>query len=70
MRLESFTVLPPEIVAYAEREHQETAIGKFFERTDMPSLHEAEPVLKNGPLVKQDNRLPADVAKAFIDELM
>jgi 2-oxoglutarate/2-oxoacid ferredoxin oxidoreductase subunit beta len=48
----------------------EIPIGKFFERTDLPSLHEAEPVLKNGPLVKQDNRLPADVAKAFIDELM
>jgi 2-oxoglutarate/2-oxoacid ferredoxin oxidoreductase subunit beta len=48
----------------------EIPIGKFFERTDLPSLHAAEPVLKNGPLVKQDNRLPADVAKAFIDELM
>jgi 2-oxoglutarate ferredoxin oxidoreductase subunit beta len=48
----------------------EIPIGKFFERTDLPTLHGAEPVLKNGPLVQQDSRIPADVAKAFIDELM
>jgi 2-oxoglutarate ferredoxin oxidoreductase subunit beta len=48
----------------------EIPIGKFFERTDLPTLHGAEPVLKNGPLVKQDIRIPADVAKSFIDELM
>jgi len=48
----------------------EIPIGKFFERTDLPSLNDAEPVLKNGPLVHQDNRLPTDVAKSFVDELM
>jgi 2-oxoglutarate/2-oxoacid ferredoxin oxidoreductase subunit beta len=48
----------------------EIPIGKFFERTDLPTLHGAEPVLKNGPLVKQDNQIPADIAKSFIDELM
>ena len=48
----------------------EIPIGKFFERTDLPSLHDAEPVLKSGPLVKQDNRIPTDIAKSFIDELM
>ncbi len=48
----------------------EIPIGKFFERTDLPSLHEAEPVLKSGPLVQQKLHLPADVAKSFIDELM
>jgi 2-oxoglutarate ferredoxin oxidoreductase subunit beta len=48
----------------------EIPIGKFFERTDLPSLHESEPVLKSGPLVKQNIRVPADIAKAFIDELM
>jgi 2-oxoglutarate/2-oxoacid ferredoxin oxidoreductase subunit beta len=48
----------------------EIPIGKFFERTDLPSLNEAEPVLKKGPLVGQSNRLPPEVAKAFVDELM
>jgi 2-oxoglutarate ferredoxin oxidoreductase subunit beta len=48
----------------------EIPIGKFFERTDVPTLDGADPVLKSGPLVMQENRLPADVAKSFIDELM
>jgi 2-oxoglutarate ferredoxin oxidoreductase subunit beta len=48
----------------------EIPIGLFFERNDLPSLHEAEPVLKSGPLVQQKLHLPADVAKSFIDELM
>src|SRR5271169_1872661 len=48
----------------------EIPIGRFFERTDLPSLHGAEPVLNAGPLVKQDYRIPADVAKSFIAELM
>ena len=48
----------------------EIPIGKFFERTDVPTLHSLEPVLNSGPLVHQDNRIPADVAKSFIDELM
>ncbi len=47
----------------------EIPIGRFFERTDLPSLHGADPVLNSGPLVKQDNRLPPEVAKAFVDEL-
>ncbi len=48
----------------------EIPIGKFFERTDVPTLHGAEPVLAAGPLVHQDNRIPPSAAKAFIDELM
>jgi 2-oxoglutarate ferredoxin oxidoreductase subunit beta len=48
----------------------EIPIGLFFERTDVPAAHEAEPVLKSGPLVHQDTRIPADIAKSFIDELM
>jgi 2-oxoglutarate/2-oxoacid ferredoxin oxidoreductase subunit beta len=48
----------------------EIPIGKFFERTDLPTLHGAEPVLKSGPLVKQDIRLRPEIAKSFIDELM
>jgi 2-oxoglutarate ferredoxin oxidoreductase subunit beta len=48
----------------------EIPIGLFFERTDVPAAHEAEPVLKPGPLVHQDIRIPADVAKSFVDELM
>jgi 2-oxoglutarate/2-oxoacid ferredoxin oxidoreductase subunit beta len=48
----------------------EIPIGLFFERTDVPSLHEVEPVLKPGPLVHQDTSIPTDVARAFIEELM
>ncbi len=48
----------------------EIPIGKFFERTDVPSLHASEPVLNEGPLVHQDPRVPPDVARAFIEELM
>jgi len=48
----------------------EIFIGKFFERTDLPTLHESEPVLKAGPLVGQEIRLPADVARSFVEELM
>jgi 2-oxoglutarate ferredoxin oxidoreductase subunit beta len=48
----------------------EIPIGLFFERTDIPAAHEAEPVLNPGPLVHQDIRIPAEVAKSFVDELM
>jgi 2-oxoglutarate/2-oxoacid ferredoxin oxidoreductase subunit beta len=48
----------------------EIPIGLFFERTDVPAAHEAEPVLNSGPLVHQEIRVPADVAKSFVDELM
>jgi 2-oxoglutarate ferredoxin oxidoreductase subunit beta len=48
----------------------EIPIGKFFERTDVPTLHELEPVLDPGPLIHQNNRIPANIAKSFIDELM
>ena len=48
----------------------EIPIGKFYERTDVPTLTELEPVLNPGPLVHQTNRIPAPIAKSFIDELM
>jgi 2-oxoglutarate ferredoxin oxidoreductase subunit beta len=48
----------------------EIPIGKFFERTDIPSLHAAEPVLNAGPLVTASARVPADAARSFIEELM
>ncbi len=48
----------------------EIPIGVFFERNDIPTAHDADPVLKSGPLVHQNSRIPADVAKSFIDELM
>ena len=40
---------------------EEIPIGRFFERTDVPSLHAAEPVLNDGPLVHRDPRVPPDV---------
>jgi 2-oxoglutarate ferredoxin oxidoreductase subunit beta len=49
---------------------EEIPIGRFFERTDLPTLHGSEPVLNAGPLVHQNNRIPADVTKTFIEELM
>jgi 2-oxoglutarate ferredoxin oxidoreductase subunit beta len=48
----------------------EIPIGKFFERTDVSTLHGAEPVLNEGPLVHHDPRVPLDVARSFVEELM
>ena len=49
----------------------EIPIGKFFQRTDVPALHEAEPVLdKDGPLAHRSLRTPPEVVKDFIAELM
>src|SRR6266571_2955891 len=49
---------------------EEIPIGKFFERTDVPSLHASEPVLTEGPLIHRDPRVPPGVARGFIEELM
>src|ERR1700728_713544 len=49
---------------------EEIPIGRFFERTDLPTLHGAEPVLAQEPLVKQSYRIPPDVARSFVEELM
>jgi 2-oxoglutarate ferredoxin oxidoreductase subunit beta len=49
----------------------EIPIGKFFERTDLPSLHGAEPVLaQGGPLAHRDLRVSNYTAQGFIKELM
>ncbi|PYU02523.1 MAG: 2-oxoacid ferredoxin oxidoreductase [Acidobacteria bacterium] len=48
----------------------EIPIGKFFERTDVPSLHASEPVLNEGPLLHRDARVPAEITRGFIEELM
>ncbi len=48
----------------------EIPIGKFFERTDIPPLHAAEPVLNQGPLTSRDLRVPPEAAQSFIQELM
>jgi 2-oxoglutarate ferredoxin oxidoreductase subunit beta len=48
----------------------EIPIGKFFERNDIPPLHEAEPVLNEGPLVNRDPRVRADICQSFVEELM
>jgi len=49
---------------------EEIPIGKFFERTDVPTLHGAEPVLNEGPLVHHNPHVPLDVARSFVEELM
>jgi 2-oxoglutarate ferredoxin oxidoreductase subunit beta len=49
----------------------EIPIGKFFERTDVPTLHGAEPVLaEGGPLAHRHLGVPSDIARQFIEELM
>lgn len=48
----------------------EIPIGKFFERTDLPSLDQAEPVLKDGPMVGRRAHIDSAVARAFVEELM
>jgi 2-oxoglutarate/2-oxoacid ferredoxin oxidoreductase subunit beta len=50
---------------------EEIPIGKFFQRTDVPALHEAEPLLdEGGPLAHRDPGIPPEIAKDFIAELM
>ena len=48
----------------------EIPIGKFFERTDLPALHMAEPVLDAGALVRSESRVGPDLARSFVQELM
>lgn len=64
---------PTDWVMAAERAllwGDEIPIGRFFERNDVPTLHAAEPVLNAGPLVHQGNRVSAEAAKGFVEELM
>ena len=49
---------------------EEIPIGKFFERKDLPSLDQSEPVLLGEPLVQRSLRIPADVIREFVAELM
>jgi 2-oxoglutarate/2-oxoacid ferredoxin oxidoreductase subunit beta len=50
---------------------EEIPIGKFFQRTDLPSLHQAEPVLdEGGPLALRKLDIPPEVAREFVAELM
>ena len=49
---------------------EEIPIGRFFQRDDLPSLHAAEPVVKDHPLVELDPRVPPEVARSFVEELM
>ena len=49
----------------------EIPIGKFFQRTGVPALHEAEPILDaGGPLAHRKLGIPAEMATDFIAELM
>ena len=65
--------MPADWVAAMEKSliwGDEIPIGKFFERTDLPALRAAEPVLDAGALVHSENRVPPDVASSFVQELM
>jgi len=49
----------------------EIPIGKFFHRTDLPALHEAEPVLdEGGPLAHRKSEISPELARQFVEELM
>ncbi len=49
----------------------EIPIGKFFQRTDLPSLHANEPVLANDvPLAHRDPRIDPALGRQFVEELM
>jgi hypothetical protein len=46
-------------------------IGRFFQRTDRPSLEQCEQVLdEGGPRAHRSLGIPADTVKEFIAELM
>jgi 2-oxoglutarate ferredoxin oxidoreductase subunit beta len=50
---------------------EEIPIGKFFERTDLPALHEAEPVTQGGrTMLSYPLHIDAAVAQGFVEELM
>jgi len=49
----------------------EIPIGLFWKRTDLPALHELEPVLdQGGPLAHRPLGVSADLAKSLMKELM
>jgi 2-oxoglutarate ferredoxin oxidoreductase subunit beta len=49
----------------------EIPIGRFFQRTDLPSLDQAEPVLDTGgPLALRELGIPAEITREFVTELM
>jgi 2-oxoglutarate ferredoxin oxidoreductase subunit beta len=50
---------------------EEIPIGKFFQRADIPSLHEAEPVLdEGGPLAHRKLGISPVIAQELLAELM
>ena len=50
---------------------EEIPIGLFWKRTDLPTLEDQEPVLKEGgPLAHRPLGIPADKAKEVIEELL
>jgi 2-oxoglutarate ferredoxin oxidoreductase subunit beta len=49
----------------------EIPIGMFYEDSSMPALHQLEPILdEGGPLAHRDVRVPAEIARQFVEELM
>lgn len=49
---------------------EEIPIGRFFERTDVPALHEAEPVTQGRTMLSYPAHIDPAAAKTFVDELM
>ena len=49
---------------------KEIPIGKFFERTDVPSSARRGAGAERAPLAHADTRIPVAVTRAFVEELM
>ncbi len=49
----------------------EIPIGMFYEDSSMPALHQLEPILdEGGPLAHREVRVPSEIARQFVEELM
>ena len=48
----------------------EIPIGKIFQRTDLPSLDQAEPVLEGGPIALRQLGISKELSQEFVAELM
>ncbi|MGH2363525.1 MAG: 2-oxoacid:ferredoxin oxidoreductase subunit beta [Chloroflexota bacterium] len=72
-KLEDLGHDPANFNAAMERGYQwgdSIPIGLFWERTDLPALHELEPVLGDGPVSRRSLGIGSDVATRLIRELM
>ena len=64
---------PTDFHAAIERGYEwgeEIPIGLFWKRSDLPALHELEPVLQDGPVSTRPLGIDAETARGLVAELM